>query len=503
MKLLDVNYELAQLPDMPENPELEIRRSLVAFTSQVRSMLDGQQLMPLLNGIIQQFQEDIGNLKPKYRVKVESFSNGQAGSGSNRSVTTDSNGRIDLTQVDNDDVSSVNGAASPALGFASVPPSGASMPRRRQHSLFLDGQADIAGPGTPSKRARGINGSVKQEDQSEYGSDSPAFGAGARRVLFTRSGQQGTQAADQQKQARSLQTVRDIIDARMKPGMPNIVTEDIYNSLSMEAIRPWMDPLQQMLERVYHLLDAKLHELLSNALSNLRKRLIYKHASSALKKFLVDRMTEVQTTLMQHYQLETRKYYTLDREALARNEEAERTLLTRHRHYYRMVTYLGEQRGKERPIPKDWEAMSDDERIRDKSMMNQELAKLGPDEYTREVGVCANVRGYYRTAATRFVDTCTMHISSGLLPDVTDQLSKSYLDNQLGVFDRTTPQTFLDLMDEDETTAQKRASLKDDRNRFQLTMESIQRLENSSQSSQQEQPTQPQSQVPVQVDGDV
>lgn len=500
MKLLDVNYELAQLPDMPENPELEIRRSLVAFTSQVRTIVDGPQLMPLLNGIIQQFQEDVGNLKPKYKVKVESFSTGPAGG----RLVMDSNGRIDLTSVDNDDVSSINGG-SPAPGFASVPPSGAptnSMPRRRQHTMFLDGQVDTSGPSTPSKRARGINGSVKQEDPSENG-DSPAFGAASRRVLFTRPGQHN---ADQQKQARPLQVVRDIIDARMKPGMPNIVTEDIYNSLSMEAIRPWMDPLMQMLERVFNLLDAKLHELLSAALSNLRKRLIYKHASSALKKFLVDRMSEVQATLLQHYQLETRKYYTLDREALARNEETERTILTRHRHFYRMVAYLGEQRGKERPMPKDWEAMSDDERTRDKTVMNQELAKLGPDEFTRELGVCANVRGYYRTAATRFVDTCTMHISSGLLPDVTDQLSKSYLDNQLGVFDRTTPQTFLDLMDEDETTAHKRASLKDDRRRFQLTMESIQRLENSSQYSQEQQ-TQPQSQVQAQtqtqVDGDV
>ncbi|ERT02441.1 hypothetical protein HMPREF1624_00739 [Sporothrix schenckii ATCC 58251] len=498
MKLLDVNYELAQLPDVPENPELEIRRSLVAFTSQVRAIIDGpQEMLRLLNEIFREFKKAIADLKPKYKVKVESLTNGLA-SGSRHVV--DNNGRIDLTSADNDDVSSVYGG-SPAPGHASVPPSGApanSVPRRRQHSTFLDGQTDPVGPSTPSKRARGLNDSVKQEDQSESGDNSPALGAGSKRVLFSRTGQ------PLQRSARSLQAVRDIIDAQMRPGMPNIVTGDIYNSLSMEAIRPWIDPLMQLLERVFNLLDAKLHELLSTALSNLRKRLIYRHASSALKKFLVDRMSEVQTTLLQHYQLETRKYHTLDRETMARNEEAERNLLARHRHYYRMVAYLGEQRGKERPLPKDWDIMSDDERAREKTIMNQELAKLGADEYTRELGVCANVRGYYRTAATRFVDTCTMHISSGLLPDVTDQLSKSYLDNQLGVFDRTTPQTFLDLMGEDEATAQKRASLKDDRRRFQLTMESIQRLENSSQYSQ-EQPTQPQSQMPVPatVDGDV
>ncbi|CAK7269196.1 hypothetical protein SEPCBS57363_003478 [Sporothrix epigloea] len=473
LKLVDVNYELAQLPDLPDNPELEIRRSLGEFAANVRTISEGSQLMPLLNRVVLQFQKDIDGLKPKYKVKAQSSPSALAGGAA---AATNVNGRIDLTN-DNDDVLTINGD-SPAPGFAtSGPPSAALSESRRRHlTMFLDGQQDISVHSTPSKRPRGsgLNDFVKQEDVSEN-SDSQAFNTSSRRVLFR------LPDANQPPVARSLQAVRDIINAKSKPGMANIVTEDVYNFLCTEAVRPWSRPLVQLLDEVYHLLDTKLHELLSNALCNLRKRLIYKHASSILKKYLVDCLSKVRAVLLQNYQLETRKFYTLDRESLQRYKEAEGRLLARHRHYHRMVAYLGEQRGCERPVPKDWEEMSDEERIREKSAMNQERTKLGPDEYTRELNVCATVRGYYWAASTRFVDMCTMHIVSGLLPDVVDQLSRWYLDTELGVFHQTTPQTFFKLMDEDEATAQKRTSLKDDRDRFQQTMESIQRLEASSQ----------------------
>ncbi|CAK7222813.1 hypothetical protein SBRCBS47491_004990 [Sporothrix bragantina] len=473
-KLLDVNYELALLPDLPENPELEIRRSLGEFAANVRTLTDGSQFMPALNGVVLQFQSNIDSLKPKYKVKAQVLPSVHAGG---RTAST----AIDLI-VDNDDISSVNGG-SPAPGFAaSGPPSVAlSESRRRVHSTFLDGQMDTFGPNTPSKRPRGLgsNDSVKQEEASESGG-SPAFGPGSRRVLFR------LPESNQSRPARTLQAVRDIINAKTKPGIANIVTEDIYHFLCTEAVRPWSGPLKHLLDTVYHLLDSKLHELLANALCNLQKRLIYKHASSILKKFLVDRLSEVRTSLSQFYQLETRKFYTLDKESLQRYEEDEGRILARHRHHYRMMAYLGPQRGNERPVPRNWEEMGDEERSREKSAMNQELAKLGPDEFKRELDVCAKVRGYYRSASARFVDTCTMHIVSGLLPDIVDQLSRWYLDMELGVFHQTTPQTFVNLMEEDEATAQKRASLKDDRNRFQQTMESIKRLEASSQYSQEQ-----------------
>ncbi|CAK7263941.1 hypothetical protein SEPCBS119000_000736 [Sporothrix epigloea] len=472
-KLVDVNNELAQLPDLPGNPELEIRRSLGEFAANVRNILDGCHFMPSLNQLVLRFQKDIDGLKPKYRVKPQPASSALAGGGT---AATNSNGRIDLTN-EIDDASTVN-EGSPAPGMATnIPPSAAVAESRRRHlTMFLDGQPDNSVPRTPAKRPRGteLNSSVKQEDLSENG-DSQNLGAGTRRLLYRPSD------THQAPVVRSLEAVRLIINANSKPGMANIVTEEAYNSLCIEAVRPWNGPLVQLLDKIYDLLDTRLHELLSNALCNLRKRLIYKHASSILKKFLVDRISQVRTVLFQNYQLETRKFYTLDRESLKRYEVSEGRLLVRHRHHHRMVAYLGEQRGRERPVPKDWESMSDEERAREKAVVNQELAKLGPDEYSRELGVCATVRGYYWVASTRFVDMCTMHIVSGLLPDVVDQLSHWYLDTELGVFHQTAPQTFSNLMDEDEATAQKRISLKDDRDRFRQTMDSIQRLEATSQ----------------------
>ncbi|OAA57100.1 dynamin family protein [Niveomyces insectorum RCEF 264] len=417
-KLLDVNRELSNLPDIPENPEVEVRRSLAEFAS----------------------QREILNLKPRYFVKHES---------SPLLNRVDINGRIDLTHDDD----------STSLQSASPAPTDA---RRRRFAEYLDGQQDSLLPVTPSKRARG-EAAVKSEAQTDYSPGSQMF-----------------RSSQTRPPAKTLQAVRDIIASKSKPGMPGIVTEDVYNSLCMEAVKPWLGPLHRLVDKVYTLLDTKLYEILYDALGNLRERLIFKMALSILKKFLVDRLDSVRRTLLAHYNLETRKFFTLDSESLARHERAEAKILARHRHHHRMVAYLGDK-GADRPPPRPWEEMAEEERLREEARMNQEAVKLGPDPFKAELDVCAYVRGYYLTASTRFIDTCTLHVFSGLVPDVIDTLSKWYIDTELGVFDGTTPQSFIDLMEEDAGTSEKRNALKEDRRRFELTMESIERLENSTQ----------------------
>lgn len=385
-KLLDVNRELAKLPDIPENPELEVRRSLADFASRIKATLEGASLSPLWGDVVQQFRHEILDLKPRYIVKTEL-------SPPNR---TDMNGRIDLTQGDE----------SIGSTFSSKVPHDA---RRRRLDEYLEGP-DPHGPSTPSKRQRG-EGPMKAEMQSECSS-----------TLKLRS------------KSRSLQEVRTVIASKSKPGMPGIVTEDVYNSLCMEAVRPWKGPLQQLLDRTYRLLDTTLHQLLCEAFSNLRERLVFKKASSILKKFIVDQFHSVKDALLQYYALETRKFYTLDKDSLARHEHTEAKILTRHRHYYRMIAYLGDK-ASDRAPPRPWEQMAEEERAREDVRMNQEAAKLGTDPFKAELGVCAYVRGYYLTASTRFIDTCTLNIISGLIPDVTESLSKWHIDSQLGVFD--------------------------------------------------------------------
>ncbi|EFX02507.1 dynamin family protein [Grosmannia clavigera kw1407] len=335
-KLLDVNRELAKLPDIPENPELEVRRSLADFASRIKTTLEGASLSPLWGDVVQQFRHEILDLKPRYIVKTEI-------SPLNR---LDTNGRIDLTHVDD----SISSTLSPRLSHDT---------RRRRLDEYLEGP-DPHGPSTPSKRQRG-EGPVKAEIPSECSSTSKL-----------------------RAKSRSLQEVRAVIASRSKPGMPGIVTEDVYNSLCMEAVRPWRGPLQQLLDRTYRLLDNTLHQLLCEAFSNLRERLVFKKAASILKKYIVDQFHSVKDVLLKNYALETRKFYTLDKDSLARHEHAEAKILARHRHYYRMVAYLGDK-ASDRSPPRPWELMAEEERAREDVRMNQEATKLGPDPFKAEL----------------------------------------------------------------------------------------------------------------------
>lgn len=417
---------------MPENPELVIRRGLAEFASQVRTTLEGTRLSHPMSKIVQQFRHEILALKPRYQVKAD---------GSlppnwvplNGVRTLDASGRIDLT-IDNDDVASVHSASS-------VPLQPDASRRRRQHADFLEGQHDTNSPNTPSKRPRnGTSAATDNHLKAETASDSGAGPSGVSRNLF--GSRVNEHQAQQDHGARPLATVREIISAMSKPGMPNIVTGEVYDALCTESVQPWSVPLNKLLDSASHLLNSILDELLGRCLCNLRERLIFKQASKILRKLLVDELEAVKAFLQRHHRLECRKYYTLDKDSLQRYTEAEALMLTRHRHYYRMVDYLGPSHSGNRKRPKDWGAMTEEERARDRSIMEQEAAKLGKDPYSKELEVCAQVRGYYLTASTRFIDLCTLHIVSGLVTDISEKLAKWHVDDMLGVVDRTSRSSF-------------------------------------------------------------
>ena len=517
-----VEDELSQLPDMPPNPELGVRRGLSDFANLVRVSLEGADLSPQLSTIMQRFQSEVTGLKPKYLVNVSSNILAQGSSanmaGSLASLANAPSApasganspfrhsiAIDLTA--DDDNASVQGAPAPSVnggnninnggpvggvGASGGAPGASRM--RRQHNDFLEGRPD---PSTPSKRSRvngGPNGrGIKAEPLPDYGfsphSVHSAVYSGVRgRNLFS-----NRSIPPPPPPSRSLVQVREIISAKSQPGMPNIVAEDVYNFLSMEAVAPWPTYVGQLVTAVFNLLARKLDDLLAEALSGLRGRLIVTKSKQLLRQFLDGQEQSLRDTLLRQCKLESRKLYTLNEETLKRYREDEWRMLSRFRHHHRMKAYIQRNAAAanpanpapERAPPKAWEDMVDEERAREKVQMSQEMAKLGPEPFKVELEVCAYVRAYYRTASVRFVDTCTLQIVSGLIGEVVEALAdRWYLDVELGLVggeasaasSRPTTQTFLDLMEEDPATAHRRTALKEERERYQRTIESIQRL---------------------------
>lgn len=88
-----------------------------------------------------------------------------------------------------------------------------------------------------------------------------------------------------------------------------------------------------------------------------------------------------------------------------------------------------ESLGKDAPPIKDHDKLTAQEK-KDKA---NNLQLLGPDEYARELEICAHVRGYYLTAAKRFIDCVGQAIVSDLIPSMVTTLSRSHLDEKLGL----------------------------------------------------------------------
>ncbi|KAJ8110281.1 hypothetical protein ONZ43_g5912 [Nemania bipapillata] len=187
------------------------------------------------------------------------------------------------------------------------------------------------------------------------------------------------------------------------------------------------------------------------------------------------------------YDEETYQMYTMNEDAFTRFKAKELEQLRRARALYRLKAVALIEWGYEiKPL----EEMSDDERSKEHRMLTQHLPKIGSDPFDTEIEVAAFVRGYYRTAATRFVENVTMNVNSvmfwKLLPFVNylemtrgPQLD-SFMNERLDIFGSTTVKVYENLMEEDEKIAELRRRLKGEKDKLSQAMASINGLECSS-----------------------
>lgn len=149
-------------------------------------------------------------------------------------------------------------------------------------------------------------------------------------------------------------------------------------------------------------------------------------------------------------------------------------MLRRTRHFYRWKAYNNDTSAEKL---EDWEKMTPEARRKEEDKIQKEVFRLGEDEYSTELDIAASVRGYYLTAAMRFVDITAMHITSGLFPDLISDI-EMYLDKAMGLVggDAYDVHVFEQLMEEEKSTAEKRVELKARVARFDRAVKEIQEL---------------------------
>ena len=381
-----INEQLKKFPDPPPNPEMEVMKSLAEFTIRVKDRVLHQDFMNMWHGrFAKQFKRYIIGMKPKFNVREHVKSS--------RPVFIDLDGE--------------SPTSSPTIRKRSAP------------------VMDLTGQATP-KRQRGqqTNGVVKAEAP-----DHPLFPSTPSHLRSMTPALTPSRGP----KSKSLMDIRNLINRAAIPGQPDLVSSSVHEPLFIEAAKSWAPHLDWFINQTFSFLETDVLAILDAAFSHLKNRAVYKESLEHMKTFIENHKRVLREQLMLIYRLETQRLFTTDDESLKRNKAAELEILVRHRNHFRIAAHNGEELGH---VPK-MDELTDEELKQEAARMDKELKKLGPDQFEQELAVAAYIRGYYLTAANRFVDYVSIHVMSGLLPQVASVI-ETYLHEQLGLTSRET-----------------------------------------------------------------
>lgn len=153
----------------------------------------------------------------------------------------------------------------------------------------------------------------------------------------------------------------------------------------------------------------------------MRERQVFRSALSYLEEFGEHKSRDQQADLLKLYEAETYELYTINDETFRRNRTEEHNALIRVRTMKRLESI------------KSWAPGELEDKVSDERKINDVKERLGPDDFEREIEVAAYVRGYYRTAADRFVDNAGMLINSCLFKSVRDHSLDNFMEEKLGL----------------------------------------------------------------------
>ncbi|OAA51524.1 Dynamin family protein [Metarhizium rileyi] len=433
-----IKKQLGNLPELPKNVELELQTGLMAFADSARFKLD--EFMRHFNSLPRNFRNCLLDTKPRFTLKDKS----------DFPIFEISDNESDTASVATTTTPTAKRRTAPAIVTPSKRP-----------------RLETPAHGTPS------NGHIKPEEQNglaQRGNSSMAPRAPLmRKQLFPEPFAEFTNVG---RGFRTLRQVREEIEAKTKAGMPDRTSDEVYVDLVIESVKPWNKPMDAFIKQTMRELQTDLECTLNKALEGLKKRFIYLEAKRYLRKFLEEHRKETEQGLDLLYRDEKERLLTFNETAFKKYRDEEYTELSRFRHFMRLKA-VGPDPGNY--IPGD--QLTEDKRAQDSKRRELELLKLGPDPFARELEVVAYVRGYYRLAALRFADAVSQRIICRMIPAIRRQLPY-YLEDKLGIRGPDATSVYERLMEEDESTASKRETLKVEKDKFVRALASIELLEN-------------------------
>jgi hypothetical protein len=221
----------------------------------------------------------------------------------------------------------------------------------------------------------------------------------------------------------SLLTIQKEIRHKTRGGFGDVVPLEVHEALCLGAVSRWKEPLDVYIAKATRLLTSTVTKALEGTLGTFSRRLIFKECQEYLATILKEQTAIQSKRLWELFENETYRAITINEDGLDHFKAKEKKVLDRDRLFARA---------------KAASLLEEDRQSGDKLTPEEEkklLGKLPGDEFKREIDVAAKVRGYFLTAATRFVDAASMDINSRLFRSFREgALLEIYLDQKLGLF---------------------------------------------------------------------
>ncbi|EMR70749.1 putative dynamin family protein [Eutypa lata UCREL1] len=277
------------------------------------------------------------------------------------------------------------------------------------------------------------------------------------------------------RSAMDIRAIRKEITEKKEAGMPiNLVPTEVYKAISLREIKKWDGPLDTYMQKTMELLKDLVNSVLESSLENFRQRVIFKDSQALLKEFLLHHEQQLNSRLIDRYHDETYAMFTTNMDAFKRFTAEEAEALERARNFSRLkAAGLIDPHYFSTPLEK----MTAEDKKKERHMLNDLLPRLGEDPFKTELQVASTVRGYYMTSATHFVEGVTKDVNARLFRSFGAGELDEYLDRKLELFPYPTPEVYQRLMEEDSQIAKERKQLRGMREKLEIAIDSIQKLE--------------------------
>lgn len=391
---------------------------LAQFTSDVRSVtsttgdaiaLDDGYLTPSFQKtswreLTHQFRDVVLAIKPKIGMKHDSDS--------------PQSNVVDLISDDEESIASST-PMSRKRPLASDP----DMEHQRQRQRLSE---------SPTFRVSQYNGNgMKRENGLMQAPPTPRFGRSAKNDRFANTPFRAF--SNLGSGFSSLSGIRQYINKHSNIGHPAVVDIRTYNELILQSVNPWNDVLKVFIEETFTMVQKQVFSILHKHLGMYEQTELYKAASRHLNDFLAKYQDEQRKSLQYLYDLEHYNSFTMNKPSVDNFEAKELELLKASRRLARATAFVEHQIrvDPKKKFPADISKEDRDKAIK-KRIIDIKDEQLGVDPFKHEIEVAAYIRGYYLTAAHRFIDNVSLSMQGKFFRDIRENIYL-HLEQKLGI----------------------------------------------------------------------